>query len=501
MTRKSLYRSGYNYQILTVVGVLAFLFALFSEWNDDAIPYSFYIPRFNENESCTPIRTVADIWNSQINHYYNSNGRFVVHFIVQIFCGLWGKIAFAFCNSIVWMLLVYQLSKRSTLTATVIAIFIFWSLPFTPPFQVNYIWTSCAILLWLILFLNPPAYLSVKKNLRGLVIILLLFILSFLIGEMHEGFSIMVGGAILIYFILKRGRFTPVQFALALGFGIGGLVTILAPGNFYRINVMEADNRGSIINTLEQVPALLWFPAGYLLVSLATPKKKPDPFVVSMIAISFLLVIYLQRFGRSLIPYNLAWGILILQRLADTRPDRFLLITGTIGALAVVCWRGFQTCLQNVKTRAIIEAYTHSESGKVFIPDNLFLFDLVETCQRRNTYTNLLRSRQGREKPALLLYPEIMRGMDVEKDTNMLIQIDDQSWICVQSATSPAEFIVEKTILPGSLNRRMADRTLIFDNPSAIFLDSTAGNRKVLYANRRPYIKAAIRQTAPHNAE
>ncbi len=56
------------------VGAAAFVFAILSEWNDDAIAYSFYIPGSGEDESFTPIATLRDIWESQINHYSNSNG-------------------------------------------------------------------------------------------------------------------------------------------------------------------------------------------------------------------------------------------------------------------------------------------------------------------------------------------------------------------------------------------------------------------------------------------
>lgn len=93
------------------VGAAAFVFAILSEWNDDAIAYSFYIPGSGEDESFTPIATLRDIWESQINHYSNSNGRFVAHFIVQIFCGLLSKPWFAVINAFAWMALVFCITR------------------------------------------------------------------------------------------------------------------------------------------------------------------------------------------------------------------------------------------------------------------------------------------------------------------------------------------------------------------------------------------------------
>lgn len=176
------------------VGAAAFVFAILSEWNDDAIAYSFYIPGSGEDESFTPIATLRDIWESQINHYSNSNGRFVAHFIVQIFCGLLSKPWFAVINAFAWMALVFCITRfsnnakdfRTSSLAAILAILLFFTLPFTPPFQINYVWTACALLIWLRCFFSQKKETSV-----GLV---LLMIFSFLTGEMHEGFSIPAGG-------------------------------------------------------------------------------------------------------------------------------------------------------------------------------------------------------------------------------------------------------------------------------------------------------------------
>ena len=137
------------------VGAAAFVFAIISEWNDDAIAYSFYIPGSGEDESFTPIATLRDIWESQTNHYSNSNGRFVVHFIVQIFCGLLSKPWFAVINAFAWMALVFCITRfsnnakdfRTSSLAAILAILLFFTLPFTPPFQINYVWTACALLI------------------------------------------------------------------------------------------------------------------------------------------------------------------------------------------------------------------------------------------------------------------------------------------------------------------------------------------------------------------
>lgn len=511
-------KGNWKIGLLTVVGVLAFLFAFFSEWNDDAIAYSFFIPRFNEDASFAPITSLADIWNSQINHYFNSNGRFTVHFVVQLFCGLWGKIAFAFCNSLVWIFLVSNLATlpKTLLSSraerfsgrvsigwlsTILCVIILGSLPFTPPFQINYVWVSMMIVVWLKWFFN-------KKRTSAITLILLA-LFSFITGQLHEGFSIPTGGAIIAYFIAKRCRFTPRQWVMAICFGIGALSTILAPGNFYRMNVMEGGRESGILNIIARLPNLLIFPAIYFVITY--PRKKHDKFkfkdhcfrifIIAFILISLVFNLYLKSFDRGLIPFNLAFSLLIILYAYNHKIKTWKVSILAVITLAIICYRGYETKMQNAKTKVIIEEYTPSETGRIYIPDNLFLFNLEETCERRNTYTNLLRSLQGGDKPFLVIYPESLKGVDLDKDTNMVIPFGDQSWICVQSATHPDNFVVEKTILPCILNKRMGDRLLDFSVGSDIFIDSTANNRTVIYTNRRPYIKAAVRQATAQTEE
>ena len=509
-------RGNLKIGVLTVVGVLAFLFAFFSEWNDDAIAYSFFIPRFNEDASFAPITSLADIWNSQINHYFNSNGRFAVHFIVQLFCGLWGKTAFAFCNSLVWMILIYNLatlpdtllrverfSGRVSIgwLSAILCVIILGSLPFTPPFQINYVWVSMMIVVWMKWFFREERY--------GIAKLIFLALLSFITGQLHEGFSIPTGGAIIAYFIAKRYRFTPHQWMMAVCFGIGALSSILAPGNFYRMNVMEGGREIGIINIIAQLPNLLIFPIIYFVITY--PWKREDRFkfkdryfrifIIAFILISLGFNLYLKSFDRGLIPYNLAFSLLIIFYAYTHKIKTWKIAILGVIALCMICYRGYETKMQNAKTKAIIEEYTPSETGRIYISDNLFLFNLEETCERRNTYTNLLRSRQGGDKPFLVIYPESLKGVNLDKDTNMVIPFGDQNWICVQSATHPADFIVEKTILPGMLNKKMGDRVLDFSAGSDIFIDSSAHNRTVVYTNSRPYIRAAIKQATAQTEE
>lgn len=485
------------------IGILTFIAAVFSEWNDDAIAYSFFIPRHGEDTSCAPIESLGDIWISQINHWYNSNGRFVVHFIVQIFCGLAGKYWFAFINSLVWIALLRciarfrnsNISWEFIILVSSLIVILFFHLPFTPPFQINYVWTALAISLWFKLFFSN------YNTSPAIMIVLAIF--SFVAGQMHEGFSVPVCGALVYYIIYRKGNFSVKEWVLAISFGIGSILTIFAPGNFWRLN-QESSSEGSMLNLIEQLPSAIWFPLLFLILAYAsgckfrgvvTSLKNPLPaFLIAVAIISLTFNILIGRIGRGIIPYNLSFILLSVLFLQKRRPPRVLTIAVSAIAFAVISLQIGRISTQNKKTNEIVYEYMDvgTSDGTIYIDNDLFLFNRIETTQRRNTYTNKYRQTFP-DAPFLKIYPVSMKTLDFRKDTNMIVKVGEQSWVCIQSASHPRDFIVEKTVLPSFFGgKRMNPRVLDFSSGSEIFIDSTADYKSILYVNDRPYVNAEI---------
>ncbi len=486
-----------------VIGILTFLATVFSEWNDDAIAYSFFIPRYGEDTSCTPIESLGDIWNSQINHWFNSNGRFVIHFIVQIFCGLAGKYWFALINSIVWIGLLKcivrfhnnNISWKFTILVSSLILILFFPLPFTPPFQINYVWTALAISLWLKLFFSD-------HNISPAILIVLA-IFSFVTGQMHEGFSIPVCGALVYYIIYRKGHFSVKEWILAVSFGIGSILTIFAPGNFWRIN-QESSSEGSVLNLIEQLPSAIWFPLIFLILVYASGckfkttvkflKYPPAAFLIVMATLSLAFNILIGRIGRGIIPYNLSFILLSVLYLQKHKLSLMVTIAAPIIAITIISLQISRINTQNKKTNEIIYEYMDvgTSDGTIYIDNDLFLFNRIETTQRRNTYTNKLRQTFP-DAPFLKIYPASMKTLEFMKDTNMVVNVGEQSWVCIQSASHPRDFIVEKTVLPSFFGgKRMNPRILDFSSGSEIFIDSTADYKSILYVNDRPYVNAEI---------
>ncbi|MDE6006130.1 MAG: hypothetical protein K2G67_01055 [Muribaculaceae bacterium] len=493
--------------IYILVAAYAIAFSLMTEWNGDALAYSFFIPAAGGDECHIPMRNLKDILISQINHYYIWNGRFIVHFIVQLFCGILGKILFSLCNAVMWVLLIREMAKliskgrisvKSLAISTLMCILIFGGLTFTPPFAINYVWVAYVDLLWLRYFFTW------RRRHAGRIF--LLAILSLIAGQLHEGFSIPICGGVLIWLISKKFKISKTQWLMGILYGIGAIILIAAPGNFSRLNETEAGGT-SMVHIAQQSYNCFIFPIVYLIIRAFTypsfrtdksshPKGKnetlPSIFLKSIIVISLCFCLVIGNLGRGLIVYNLGFAFLCLQYMNRHRFYNDLYIILTVFSLATIGWNIFSTYMQNTKTRAIISEYEKSASGQVYLSDSLFIYNLLETCGRRNTYTNLVRSRQNPDKPFLRIYPESAKGIDIEKDTNAVIPIGDHSWLCIRSATHPAEFKVKKTLKIGPYTRELSPRKLEFDSSSEIFIDSTVHNSIVIYSNRHPQIRASV---------
>lgn len=493
--------------IYALLAAYVLLFSLLTVWNGDAIAYSFYIPPEGGDDCHIPVQNLKEIWDSQINHYKIWNGRFIVHFFVQLFCGITGKTIFSICNALIWVLLVREISLiisggkpniRTTSATVLFSILVFGSLTFSPPFAINYVWVAYVTVLWLKQFFDVSP--------KGKMSLIAFALFSWIAGALHEGFSIPVCGALLIMLINGKRRLTVRQWLMGILYGIGALALIVAPGNFSRLEESSSGG-GTLLRMSEQLVYCLIFPAIYLIIRAFSnhaeknesnktdrdqPLLIPKFFLNALIFISLAFCLVIGNLGRGLTVYNLGFALLSLQYISNRRMHKDIYFILTLFALAIVGWNGLTTYLQNRKTETIIKEYEASDSGRIYIDDRLFLFNQLETCQRRNTYTNLIRSQNAPDKPALRIYPASTKGKDLDKDTNLILPLGGQSWLCVRSASRPARFVVDKTISIGPFQKRLGGRVLDFDSTSEIFVDSTSKNSIVIYSNRHPQIRASV---------
>lgn len=485
-----------------LVFVLALFFSLYTQWTNDAIAYKFMSPVFDERES-SPVMSIGDVWDSQIDHYFTTNGRFTVHFLVQLFCGLVGKTAFAVCNALVWVILLFLLVRICGVGGYIRSGFywlvaislwiLFVKLPVDPPFQINYVWVAAATCGWLLMFFSKT---------ESKVRMVLVFVLSILCGQMHEGFSIPLSAGVLAFACRKRFRLTRIQLVSGIAYGIGALLVIFAPGNFVRLS-MTADNHDISIMHFVAMSMPVYIILIFLFIvkycserfyDKSNDKKDILGIMYCSAVVSYVLCCFLNNFDRPAIPLYFFLIIIILSEVSLRK-------SGWIPPVALALflygmWITYDKFIsQNNLNRfsdEIREKYKASANGVIYVDQDDLIANKDEVLHYRWAYTKEARA-EFPHKQDLVIRPEWMNTPEFEKDTNLVVQVAPQAWIIMQSKSKPYRFIVDKVILPFILDIRMPERELEITQECDVAFDTIGGRRVGLYINKRPYLKSRVR--------
>ena len=233
------------YFIFIFIGTVFFLMNNSTPLRCDDLVYQFQWLGTRDSGALEPIdlsHKVSDLYDaliSQINHYQVMNGRFLIHFIVQCFCGFLGKSSFNICNTIVYILFIYGcilLMEIKTNHKIIFAICIIWlGLPiqyifyYSISFAINYLWTSTALIYFLILIRSES---NIPKSNTSKIFILLT--ISFLFGSLHEGFSVPLSGVLFLHLLYTRKQLMPSFVAITIGLIMGTVILLLSPGTIGR---------------------------------------------------------------------------------------------------------------------------------------------------------------------------------------------------------------------------------------------------------------------------
>lgn len=494
-----------------IIMIIVFILSMLSYWQEDAIAFSYFMPLQENNHSYVPFNSLLEIPESMGNHYMHGTGRILSHALAQFFCGFAGQTIFALFNAMMWgvfIILLTRLAKVTvratfnTLMASALTFLLFFAFgsehtfPFEPPHQIDYVWMGAVNIIWLLQFFSRKRNSSVSN-------LILLAFLSLLCGEANEAFSVPIGGGLLIYLIASRFRLTSRQWVMGAAYGIGALICIMAPGNFERIS---EGGEYSLLHTTENLLPSLLIPAiGLVSIVLARKrirgreesKQRYALFIGSVIVINYIFEIAVGMGSGSRIVtcanMLICATILHIWRGRKLKSPLSLICVALLIILVSLRVSAIETLAH--KNKSIVEGYRNSTSGIVVIPDSLFLYEVRKSIIRPLPYMKRERIMSP-EKPDLRIRPQSMSILPLDKDTNMLIRISPQAWLMIRSKANPFDFTVRKNLLPGLINRRMADRTLDWDShTSDICFDSTALWKAGIYVNDRPYIKAEVVMT------
>lgn len=224
-----------------IIGVAFYLLNRFNIRFIDDFFYSYIYGTYEQIDS------LKDILNSQYEHYFHHNGRFIVHCIIQLFCGILGDSIFAICNTLFFLSfialtirLIYGTFRTSVSNYVLITLVLWISLPV--PRQtvlgnmaqdINYLWVASVTAIFIIILnqifnYKREVYISNKYG---------LFVIGFLCGALQESFTIPIAGALVLYSALLYYKHSTIDRKyryLIIGYMIGACFLVLAPSNFFR---------------------------------------------------------------------------------------------------------------------------------------------------------------------------------------------------------------------------------------------------------------------------
>ena len=224
------------------------------ELNED-YQYKFICnPDALEVDVTTHVTSFYDVMVSQYNHYFNFNGRALVHILVQMFSGIWGKTLFNIINSIVFVFFIYVINLLYSKVRIPNLIFCcFIILLLYPVFNqtalwmtgsINYMWSSAfvCLFLWIIECLNKKTLTNVHW---------LGSIPCFIIGWTHEGIVFPLAISLFIYVLINRKTIHKrAIFPLIIGFLIGALLCSLSPSTIGRASKNDGMSISGIIQKI-----------------------------------------------------------------------------------------------------------------------------------------------------------------------------------------------------------------------------------------------------------
>ena len=187
------------------------------------------------------VHSLLDIFVSQCNHYLHVHGRFVSHYLLQIFAGLTGKTLFNILNT--FMIILFSLifvkstvsGERRISLCLIPLLLVLYFLPY--PGQtifwmtgaLNYLWGSTFALLILHTF-------QVDKPFKKRVAALAWICFTFCAGWINESVGIPVSGGLFLYYLLHRKQLSTLQKVTAFSYCLGCLLIIVSPGTLGRFS-------------------------------------------------------------------------------------------------------------------------------------------------------------------------------------------------------------------------------------------------------------------------
>lgn len=222
---------------------------LYPRLNSDDYGYAFNWS--NENEY---LETPGDFIESNIAHYMNRNGRIWANGIAAIFSANDFDIIFKILNAVFFVLLIFftirvaEKNERITNVKIICLFLLTWFL--TPVPGQTWLWMCGALnYLWAAVFTMGFLYMLRQSIYRKIKLPVLAFIASIICGWQNEAFAAPIWGACVLYYFIKRPALPKQTLWLWIGYSIGAMFMIFAPGTIHRAgnSIFSTDTIGLAI--------------------------------------------------------------------------------------------------------------------------------------------------------------------------------------------------------------------------------------------------------------
>lgn len=231
----------------------------------DDFAYKFV---FTENgPEGTRVTSIADLFESQYNHYFITNGRILLNGLAQVFLISDNKLWFNIVNTLFFaalqiLIYFYIKARKGSINISLYLLFlsIIWFIIPGPNHtllwldgSINYLW---AVVIALV-FLQTHFYLACSKKAVSLIWFPCLLLFGLVAGATHEAISLGLSGALFFYYIVNRDKVKKEILPLVIGYFIGTVFITLAPGNMVRLNSGAAADSSFISLILQRVYGLV----------------------------------------------------------------------------------------------------------------------------------------------------------------------------------------------------------------------------------------------------
>lgn len=444
--------------ILSIVAIIIYIFSANCVWLVDDIHYQFNMAAASNLQR---INSIGDIFASQWVHYFSVNGRYIAHWLVQLFCGLLGQKTFAICNALIYIVYISFILKLAgtnikntlaLLSASLLTLIANDTI-YGPACQIGFIWTFVLVFIWLNIFFNA------KTN--SILKLIFLFFFSIIAGNGQEAISIGISGSLIIYAITNYKQFTNVQWASFFGFGIGSLILCLTPAAISRADNLNVSYFASLFNMLT------FFRVFYIFITILIVRSithkinfkifyQQNSFYINAILILIIFNFTIGVYGnRQLFGIEALSIILILRLLKNYHFNKTLLFIITIFIVVVffLKWNNISHSKQTYNK--VFELYKKSDTGIIFydltFPQNTKFtqptFHISYSLNGVRFLSQLFQSQESNTSKELKINPTCLQNINDSIDVqNQVVKVGDGCYVVIQSKENPAEFTLKRTL-------------------------------------------------------